>query len=50
MVVDVVGHSMGGLIVRGAVYGSSASQAGFSQPLMVEEAVMLAAPHDGAAF
>lgn len=48
--VDVVGHSMGGLIIRGAVYGSSTGQAGFAPPLLVEDAVTLAAPHNGAAF
>lgn len=48
--VDLVGHSMGGLIVRGAVYGSSKGQSGFSPPLLVEDAVTLAAPHNGAAF
>lgn len=50
VVVDVVGHSMGGLIIRGAVYGSSKGEGGFSQPLLVEDAVTLAAPHNGAAF
>lgn len=48
--VDVVGHSMGGLIVRGAVYGSQISESGFSTPLLVEDVVTLAAPHDGAAW
>ena len=48
--VDVVGHSMGGLIVRGAVLGSSRGESGFSPPLKIEDAVTLAAPHDGAAW
>lgn len=48
--VDVVGHSMGGLIARGAVLGSSRGEAGFSPPLKIEDAVTLAAPHDGAAW
>jgi pimeloyl-ACP methyl ester carboxylesterase len=48
--VDVVGHSMGGLIVRGAVKGTSAREAGFSAPLKVEDVVTLAAPHEGAAW
>ena len=48
--VDVVGHSMGGLIVRGAVKGSQGKEAGFSGPLKVEDVVTLAAPHEGAAW
>lgn len=48
--VDVVGHSMGGLIVRGAVKGTAAREAGFSAPLKVEDVVTLAAPHEGAAW
>lgn len=50
VIVDVVGHSMGGLIARGAVLGSSRAESGFSGPLLVEDAVTLAAPHDGAAW
>ena len=48
--VDVVGHSMGGLIARGAVRGSQAKESGFSGPLKIEDAVTLAAPHEGAAW
>src|SRR3954471_20586618 len=48
--VDVVGHSMGGLIARGAVYGSAKAESGFSKPIDVEDAVTLAAPHAGAAW
>lgn len=48
--VDVVGHSMGGLIVRGAVYGTSLGESGFSTPIKVEDVVTLAAPHNGAAW
>lgn len=48
--VDLVGHSMGGLIVRGAVYGAKKGESGFSAPLLVEDAVTLAAPHAGAAW
>ncbi len=48
--VDLVGHSMGGLITRGAVYGSQTGQSGFSPPLRVEDSVTLAAPHQGAAW
>jgi hypothetical protein len=48
--VDLVGHSMGGLIIRGAVYGSGSGQTGFSAPIDVEDAVTLAAPHNGAAW
>jgi len=48
--VDLVGHSMGGLIIRGAVYGSAKGQSGFSAPVKVEDAVTLAGAHDGAAW
>lgn len=48
--VDVVGHSMGGLIVRGAVQGAQAKDSGFSQPLLVEDVATLAAPFAGAAW
>ena len=48
--VDLVGHSMGGLIIRGAVYGSAKGESGFSAPIKVEDAVTLAAPHNGAAW
>lgn len=50
IMVDVVGHSMGGLIARGAVQGSTAGESGFSGPLLVEDVVTLAAPHAGAAW
>jgi hypothetical protein len=48
--VDLVGHSMGGLIIRGAVKGTQEKEAGFSAPIDVEDAVTLAAPHQGAAW
>jgi pimeloyl-ACP methyl ester carboxylesterase len=48
--VDVVGYSMGGNIARGAVYGASIGEAGFSAPIRVEDAVTLGAPHAGAAW
>lgn len=48
--VDAVGYSMGGNIVRGAVYGSSTGQGGFSAPILVEDVVTLGATHDGAAW
>lgn len=48
--VDVVGYSMGGLIARGAVYGASNGQAGFSAPIDVEDVVTLGTPHNGAAW
>lgn len=46
--VDVVGYSMGGIIARGAVYGSSIGASGFAPPIDVEDAVTLGAPHNGA--
>jgi hypothetical protein len=48
--VDLVGHSMGGLITRGAVQGAQAKAAGFAPPLKVEDAVTFAAPFQGAAW
>lgn len=48
--VDLVGHSMGGLIARGAVQGSTAGESGFSGQLLVEDVVTLATPHAGAAW
>ena len=48
--VTVVGYSMGGLITRGAVYGSQKGESGFSAPIRVVEGVTLAAPHNGAAW
>ena len=48
--VDVIGYSMGGNIARGAVYGSSIGESGFSAPIQVEDVVTLGAPHDGAAW
>ena len=49
-VVDVVGYSMGGDIVRGAVYGSSIAESGFSAAIKVEDAVTFGAPFNGAAW
>ncbi|HEX2575309.1 MAG TPA: hypothetical protein VHK88_03110 [Aquihabitans sp.] len=48
--VDLVGHSMGGLITRGAVFGAERRESGFSGPLLVEDAVTLGTPHKGAAW
>lgn len=48
--VDVVGYSMGGLIVRGAVYGAQSGTSGFSAPINVSDGVTLGGPHDGAAW
>lgn len=45
-VIDVLGHSMGGLIIRGAVQGSAEQQAGFA-PMMIEDAATIATPHAG---
>jgi hypothetical protein len=48
--VDAVGYSMGGLIVRGGVYGALIGESGFGKPIDVQDSVTLAAPHDGAAW
>ncbi len=45
-VVDALGHSMGGLIIRGAIQGGYEQQAGFA-PTMIEDAVTIATPHAG---
>lgn len=46
-VVDAIGHSMGGLIIRGAIQGGYEGLAGF-QTMMIEDAVTIATPHQGA--
>jgi triacylglycerol esterase/lipase EstA (alpha/beta hydrolase family) len=46
--VDVVAHSMGGLIVRRAISGSQRREAGFAYPIYVEDVVTLGTPHGGA--
>lgn len=48
--VDAVGYSMGGNIVRGAVYGAQIGESGFSAPIKVEDVVTLGAPMNGAAW
>lgn len=48
--VDVVGYSMGGLIARGAVYGSQRGESGFAPAIDVEDVVTLGTPHQGAAW
>lgn len=49
--VEVVAHSMGGLITREAVGGSGGHLAGFpSAPLLVTRAVTVATPHGGVDF
>jgi hypothetical protein len=48
--VDVVGHSMGGLIIRAAVLGAQIHEPGFSTPIDVRNVVTLGTPHDGAAW
>lgn len=48
--VDIVGYSMGGNVARGAVYGSSIRESGFSASLRVEDVVTLGSPHNGAAW
>jgi hypothetical protein len=48
--VDVVGYSMGGNIVRGAIQGAQGGEAGFSAPIMVQDVVTFGAPMNGAAW
>jgi len=45
--VDIVGYSMGGLIARGAVWGSQSGELG-SHRLQVEDVLTLGTPHNGA--
>lgn len=47
--VDLVGHSMGGLIIRSALQGSEEGLDGFAQ-MMVEDVVTVATPHKGASI
>jgi triacylglycerol esterase/lipase EstA (alpha/beta hydrolase family) len=44
---DLVGHSMGGLIIRAALTGVEARESGFPATLYVEDVVTLATPHHG---
>jgi hypothetical protein len=48
--VDVVGYSMGGNVVRGAVQGSAAGEPGFSPPIKIQDGVLFGAPMNGAAW
>ncbi len=48
--VDMVGYSMGGDIVRGAVWGPISGESGWSAPIDAEDVLTLGAPHDGAAW
>ncbi len=48
--VDMVGYSMGGAIVRGAVYGPISGEGGWSGPIDAEDVLTLGGTHDGAAW
>src|SRR5262249_31133924 len=45
--VDVIGHSMGGLILRAALAGVAHGDDGFPPYLLVEDAVTVSTPHHG---
>ena len=47
--VDIVGHSMGGLIARVALLGSAQGWEGFPPKLNVDNVVTLSTPHQGVA-
>jgi len=47
--VDIIGHSMGGLITRVALLGSAQGWAGFPPKLNVRNVVTLGTPHQGVA-
>jgi hypothetical protein len=48
--IDAVGYSMGGLILRAAIYGSSIGAAGYSPAINIGRAATLGAPFNGAAW
>ncbi|GHE27871.1 hypothetical protein GCM10017771_42790 [Streptomyces capitiformicae] len=45
--VDLVGHSMGGLVIRDALSGVAKKRPGYPSKLYVEDAVTLGTPHNG---
>ncbi|WP_190201832.1 esterase/lipase family protein [Streptomyces djakartensis] len=45
--VDIVGHSMGGLIARAAIAGYQKGEPGWPKKLLVEDVVTLGTPHRG---
>jgi hypothetical protein len=45
--IDIVGHSMGGLIARAAIAGYARHEPGWPPVLHVEDVVTLGTPHDG---
>ncbi|WP_197287836.1 PGAP1-like alpha/beta domain-containing protein [Streptomyces apocyni] len=45
--VDLVGHSMGGLIIQAALTGVAKKESGFPKKLFVEDVVTLGTPHAG---
>lgn len=47
--VDLMGHSMGGLVIRSAVQGGNEGAWGFKN-ILVEDAVTIATPHKGTGF
>lgn len=47
--VDLLGHSMGGLVIRSAIQGGNESRVGFKN-ILVEDAVTIATPHKGTPF
>ncbi|CCK29375.1 hypothetical protein BN159_4996 [Streptomyces davaonensis JCM 4913] len=45
--IDVVAHSMGGLVVRAAIYYTNRHASGFPDKLYIEDVVTLGTPHGG---
>ncbi|MFI8324564.1 esterase/lipase family protein [Streptomyces sp. NPDC085529] len=45
--VDLVGHSMGGLVIRDALSGVAKKEKGYPSKLFVEDVVTLGTPHEG---
>ncbi len=50
IVVDAVGHSMGGVIIRYAIAQTQRAAAGFPPPILVEDVVTLGTPHTGSGW
>jgi hypothetical protein len=46
--VDVIGYSMGGLVVRGGLYGAQSGASGFSPAINLADVVTMGTPHQGA--
>jgi hypothetical protein len=48
--VQAIGYSMGGLVVRGAIYGAQSGASGFSVPINISDVTSWGSPYNGAAW